>query len=68
MSYDGWLPLCAICKQPVSLESSKTDEYGSAVHEECYVSTLVAKKLRQFRMEIEALRVRFHLPYRRFAA
>jgi len=31
------LPDCCICKSPVLLETSKTDEYGQAVHEECYV-------------------------------
>ena len=32
--------------RPVSLklEESKADEYGQAIHEECYVSTLVRKK------------------------
>ncbi len=31
------LPGCSFCKSPVLLETSKTDEYGQAVHEECYV-------------------------------
>jgi anti-sigma regulatory factor (Ser/Thr protein kinase) len=31
------LPACCICHSPVLLETSKTDEYGQAVHEECYV-------------------------------
>jgi anti-sigma regulatory factor (Ser/Thr protein kinase) len=31
------LPACCICNCPVLLETSKTDEYGQAVHEECYV-------------------------------
>jgi len=31
------LPACCICNTPVLLETSKTDEYGQAVHEECYV-------------------------------
>jgi hypothetical protein len=30
-------PLCSLCKLPVILESSKTDEHGKPVHEECYV-------------------------------
>ena len=38
MSYIGFLPHCAICKQNVNLTESKTDEYGQAVHEDCYVS------------------------------
>jgi hypothetical protein len=35
-----WLPSCGICNDPVPLETSKTDEYGQAVHEECYVLNL----------------------------
>jgi two-component sensor histidine kinase len=31
------LPACCICNSPVLLETSKTDEYGQAIHEECYV-------------------------------
>jgi hypothetical protein len=41
MSYEGWLPRCAVCEQSVNLNVSKTDEYGRAVHEECYVRLLV---------------------------
>jgi anti-sigma regulatory factor (Ser/Thr protein kinase) len=31
------LPDCGICNNPVLLETTKTDENGQAVHEECYV-------------------------------
>jgi hypothetical protein len=31
---------CAICRKPVAVETSKTDEHGHAVHEECYVLKL----------------------------
>jgi hypothetical protein len=34
-------PLCSICKKVVDLKTSKTDEDGCAVHEECYVSKLI---------------------------
>ena len=37
-------PLCVICEQSVNLEESKTDEYGHAVHENCYVWTVELKK------------------------
>ena len=30
------LPTCRICREPVALENSKTDENGKAIHEECY--------------------------------
>jgi hypothetical protein len=33
---------CSICGNSVLLEVSKTDEQGSAVHEECYVGRTVA--------------------------
>lgn len=35
-------PLCPLCKQPVRLEDSKTDEHGAATHEHCYVNKLCA--------------------------
>lgn len=38
------LPLCCICNAPVLLETSKTDEYGQALHEECYVLKLCVKE------------------------
>ena len=44
MSYE---PRCTICREPVSLEESKTDEYGQAVHENCYVWTVELKKPRK---------------------
>jgi hypothetical protein len=43
----SWLPRCAICRESVNLEESKTDEYGRAVHENCYVRTVVLKKPRK---------------------
>jgi hypothetical protein len=39
-----WLPKCCICSEPVCLETSKTDEYGQALHEGCYVLKLCMKK------------------------
>jgi hypothetical protein len=41
----------------VNLEESKTDELGQAVHENCYVSRLVAKE--PWRFKIGALPERF---------
>ena len=32
--------ICSICWLPLQLESSKTDELGVAVHEECYLIKL----------------------------
>ena len=37
------LPSCCICNDPVLLETSKTNEYGQAVHEECYVLKVCLK-------------------------
>jgi hypothetical protein len=34
---------CPICNEPVSLETSKTDEDGHAIHEECYASKVCSK-------------------------
>jgi len=39
-----WLPTCGICNQPVTLETSKTDEYGQAIHGECYVLKIRLKQ------------------------
>jgi hypothetical protein len=44
ISEGQWRPPCAICKESVELEESKTDEYGRAIHEECYVSKLVGEE------------------------
>jgi hypothetical protein len=38
-----WLPECVICRESVKLEESKVDEYGKAIHEDCYVSELTGK-------------------------
>ena len=37
-------PACSICKEPVELETAKTDECGRAIHENCYVLKLVASE------------------------
>ena len=34
---------CCICDKPVALEISKTNEDGEAVHEECYVDSLMVR-------------------------
>jgi hypothetical protein len=34
--------ICSICKEPVGIEASKTDEDGKPVHEDCYVRRLMA--------------------------
>jgi hypothetical protein len=44
MSHQSWLLRCVICKKAVDLTESKTDEYGQAVHELCYVSMLKSPK------------------------
>jgi hypothetical protein len=37
-------PKCCICGDPVCLETCQTDEYGQALHEECYVLKLCLKQ------------------------
>jgi hypothetical protein len=32
--------LCRICREPVCLETAKTDDNGQAIHEVCYMSSL----------------------------
>jgi hypothetical protein len=36
-------PICPLCKEPVEINTAKTDDYGNAVHEECYVMSLTRK-------------------------
>jgi hypothetical protein len=38
--YEGRIPRCIICRQPVNVEQCKTDQLGRPVHENCYVSPL----------------------------
>ena len=38
------ISLCWICGHAVDLETCKTDEYGMAVHENCYVLKLALAK------------------------
>ena len=40
----SYTPICSICKEPVTLEESKSDEHGRAVHENCYVWTIELRK------------------------
>jgi hypothetical protein len=35
-------PVCSICNKPIVLETSKVDEDGKAVHEDCYVKRLLS--------------------------
>jgi len=34
---------CAICFQPVPVETAKTDSYGKAIHEECFLASVRGK-------------------------
>jgi hypothetical protein len=34
---DAHPQICSVCNKPVNLETSKVDELGKAVHEQCYV-------------------------------
>ena len=68
MPYGGWSPQCSICKQSVNLEQSKTDENGSAVHEDCYVSLFISTKPRLLTGRTGTLRERLSLLSRRCAA
>jgi len=36
----NWQPSCRLCRKPVPLETSNTDQEGKAVHQECYVAVL----------------------------
>ncbi len=32
---------CRICSEPVPVETAKTDDYGQAIHETCYTTSLI---------------------------
>ena len=49
-SSSGSIRFCWICGRPVSLENSKTDEYGNVVHSECFTARL---KLRQAGLSVQ---------------
>ena len=53
-----WLPRCAVCKKSVNLKESKTDEYGRAVHENCYIWTVELKKPRRYTLQIDSVQER----------
>lgn len=61
MSHDIWVPVCAICKQSVDLCRSNTDEFGRAVHEQCYVSNLLARKRQNHHIRMRAAPERFRV-------
>jgi hypothetical protein len=39
--------VCCVYTRPISLETSKTDEHGKAVHGECYVRKTISRFKRQ---------------------
>jgi hypothetical protein len=52
-----WTPTCALCNSLVQLETCKTDEHGTAVHEECYVrKILLARAEPQFSQNVRVRR------------
>ena len=34
---------CPICRMPVAVETANTDAYGQAIHEECYLLSVMRK-------------------------
>jgi hypothetical protein len=40
----GIQPSCPVCNEAVTLETSKTNEDGKAIHEECYVARVCEKQ------------------------
>ena len=39
--------LCRICGKPVAVETSKTDESGRAIHDDCYVLKVKLEQARE---------------------
>jgi hypothetical protein len=44
MSLSQDVPICSFCGRPVKSETTKTDEHGQAIHEECSVIQVTGKK------------------------
>jgi len=59
------LPRCPICNEAVEIETSKTDENGKAIHEECYVAKIIEHRavlLKDSRLSKQHVRVRKRKP------
>ncbi len=61
--------VCCVCTIPIPLETSKTDEHGRAVHEECYVRETISRFRRGSQIHLladwfGAIGARFHLRLR----
>jgi len=37
-------PTCSVCNKPITIETSKADEQGKAVHDGCYLLKIGSKK------------------------
>ena len=37
--------ICALCREPITLETANTDEDGHAVHAQCYAQKIATKSL-----------------------
>ena len=62
MSHEStWLPRCAVCKESVNVEESKTDEHGRVVHENRYIWTVELKKPRRNTARIDSVHERLSL-------
>jgi hypothetical protein len=44
MAFPESLFPCSLCNDPVDLRTAKTDEYGKAIHEDCYVLRMRMKR------------------------
>jgi hypothetical protein len=40
LSFKSEFPTCSICNEPVELETTKSNEIGEPIHEECYALEL----------------------------
>ena len=36
------IPTCSVCHNPINIETTKTDEDGKPVHEDCHVQLLAS--------------------------
>jgi hypothetical protein len=56
-------PECSLCGRPVQLEISKADEFGKAVHEECYVLKVKQRNVNLFPLYLTGATTKYYIPH-----
>jgi hypothetical protein len=57
LSFKSEFPTCSICNEPVELETTKSNEIGEPIHEECYALELSLGKRASFHLSLSCVRL-----------